>query len=136
MAKLILLCNYNLTDFAMNLLKKIVLATLLSAWVLPAWSNAKTEITVSGSVQMRELVSMEFDGDNVVLTYTYGQIQKVDMSTVSVRFLYDQTALENITVDGVGSALIYNLNGQCMRTNQEDLPHGIYIINGKKVVIR
>lgn len=120
----------------MNLLKKIVLATLLSAWVLPAWSNAKTEITVSGSVQMRELVSMEFDGDNVVLTYTDGQIQKVDMSTVSVRFLYDQTALENITVDGVGSELIYNLNGQCLGTNQEDLPHGIYIINGKKVVIR
>ena len=54
MAKFILLCNYNLTtDFAMNLLKKIVLATLLSALVLPAWSNAKTEITVGGSVQMR-----------------------------------------------------------------------------------
>ncbi len=137
MAKLILLCNYNLTtDFAMNLLKKIVLATLLSALVLPAWSNAKTEITVGGSVQMRELVSMEFDGDNVVLTYTDGQIQKVDMSTVSVKFLYDETALENITIDGVGSGLIYNLNGQCMGTNQEDLPHGIYIINGKKVVIR
>lgn len=137
MAKLILLCNYNLTtDFAMNLLKKIVLATLLSALVLPAWSNAKTEITVGGSVQMRELVSMEFDGDNVVLTYTDGQIQKVDMSTVSVKFLYDETALENITIDGVGSVLIYNLNGQCMGTNQEDLPHGIYIINGKKVVIR
>lgn len=137
MAKLILLCNYNLTtDFAMNLLKKIVLATLLSALVLPAWSNAKTEITVGGSVQMRELLSMEFDGDNVVLTYTDGQIQKVDMSTVSVKFLYDETALENITIDGVGSGLIYNLNGQCMGTNQEDLPHGIYIINGKKVVIR
>lgn len=137
MAKLILLCNYNLTtDFAINLLKKIVLATLLSALVLPAWSNAKTEITVGGSVQMRELVSMEFDGDNVVLTYTDGQIQKVDMSTVSVKFLYDETALENITIDGVGSGLIYNLNGQCMGTNQEDLPHGIYIINGKKVVIR
>ncbi len=120
----------------MNLLKKIVLATLLSALVLPAWSNAKTEITVGGSVQMRELVSMEFDGDNVVLTYTDGQIQKVDMSTVSVKFLYDETALENITIDGVGSGLIYNLNGQCMGTNQEDLPHGIYIINGKKVVIR
>lgn len=120
----------------MNLLKKIVLATLLSVWALPAWSNAKTEITVSGTVQMRELASMEFDGDNVVLTYTDGQIQKVDMSTVSVKFLYDDTALEVIVVDGAGSGLIYNLNGQCMGTNQEDLPHGIYIINGKKVVIR
>lgn len=120
----------------MNLFKKVILATLLSVWALPAWCDSKAEVTVGGTVQVHELARMEFDGDNVLLTYTDGQSQTVDMSTVSVRFLYEESALDVIRVDKADSGMIYNLNGQCMGTEREDLPHGIYIINGKKVVIR
>jgi GH35 family endo-1,4-beta-xylanase len=58
-----------------------------------------------------------------------------------VRGLYggEPTGIDNIVADkaDVTSEGIYNLNGMRMRaTSPEDLPAGLYIVNGKKLVIK
>lgn len=46
-----------------------------------------------------------------------------------------KTGIDEITLDNTGEE-IYNLNGFRMNKSGEKLPAGIYIVNGKKVVIR
>lgn len=56
---------------------------------------------------------------------------------ISPAFRIDDLAYSSvvtITPDKVGDNTIYNLAGQRMRGGLESLPHGIYIVGGKKVV--
>lgn len=56
---------------------------------------------------------------------------------ISPAFRIDDQAYSSvvtITPDKVGDNAIYNLAGQRMRGGLESLPHGIYIVGGKKVV--
>ena len=56
---------------------------------------------------------------------------------ISPAFRIDDLAYSSvvtITPDKVGDNAIYNLAGQRMRGGLESLPHGIYIVGGKKVV--
>ena len=51
----------------------------------------------------------------------------------------DATAIEGIEAEQQHSANIYNLNGQLVRqgaTSTEGLPSGLYIVGGKKVVVK
>ena len=56
---------------------------------------------------------------------------------ISPAFRIDDLAYSSvvtITPNKVGDNAIYNLAGQRMRGGLESLPHGIYIVGGKKVV--
>ncbi len=48
------------------------------------------------------------------------------------------TAVENVQEQGpvTANGRIYNVNGQCVGTSLQQLPAGIYIVDGKKVVVR
>ena len=51
----------------------------------------------------------------------------------------DATAIEGIEAEQQHNANIYNLNGQLVRqgaTSTEGLPSGLYIVGGKKVVVK
>lgn len=54
--------------------------------------------------------------------------------TLSVEYLYSETAVDNVEVRPTHN-IIYNLLGQQMPSNElSELPKGIYIINGKKYI--
>ena len=54
--------------------------------------------------------------------------------TISVEYLYSETAVDNVEVRPTHN-IIYNLLGQQMPSNElSELPKGIYIINGKKYI--
>jgi hypothetical protein len=44
--------------------------------------------------------------------------------------------ISNVTVDKASTGKIYNINGQFVGTSKEALSKGVYIVNGKKVVIK
>lgn len=48
----------------------------------------------------------------------------------------DQSGVEDIVVGNQSEKVIYNLQGVKMDTSVDDLPGGIYIINGKKVLVK
>lgn len=59
------------------------------------------------------------------------------MSLVTLSFTYQTTGISQ--VEGIKQALqgkVYNLQGQCVGSSLQGLSKGVYIINGKKVIIK
>ena len=78
-----------------------------------------------------------FDGDNVVLQYSDNTSDQADMSLVTLSFTYQTTGISQI--EDIKKALqgkVYNLLGQCVGSSLQGLSKGVYIINGKKVIIK
>lgn len=79
-----------------------------------------------------------FDGDNVTLSYADNSSDTMDMSFVSLSFTYGTSAGIH-QVEQLKEALqgkVYNLNGQLVGNSVEGLSKGVYIVNGKKVIIK
>ena len=59
--------------------------------------------------------------------YKFNNIKEIDTSGIS------QVETNNGTTNG--KAIIYTLDGRRVETEVQNLPAGIYIINGKKVMV-
>lgn len=120
----------------MNRFYLFVLAALLSANVL---ADNKQTVTINGQTVDKTVSEITFDGDNVTLSYSDGTSATEDMSLVKLAFAYDNTT------DGIGQVetakqtlqgKVFNLNGQLVGSSTEGLAKGVYIVNGKKVIIK
>jgi hypothetical protein len=81
-----------------------------------------------------------FEGDNVVITYNNGTATTTaDMATVVLDFS-SATGIEERVVllekEGLEGKAVYNLNGQQVGNSAARLAKGVYIINGKKVIVK
>ena len=113
----------------------ILLACLLSTAV---YADNKQTIKVDGQVIGKTITEITFDGDNVTLSYADNSSETKDMSLVSLSFSYDSTTGIN-KIEEVKKSLqgkVFNLNGQLVGNSLEGLSKGIYIVNGKKVIIK
>ena len=98
--------------------------------------NAQTA-TIGGSQVGKTVKEITFDGDNVDLPYNDETTETRDMSLVKLSFAYSTTGISNIeTSNKVLAGKVFNLNGQLVRTSTQNLNKGIYIVNGKKVIIK
>lgn len=74
-------------------------------------------------------------GGNVIKAYR-GYLKKVGDSNSEVAFNFDGEYVDGITaakmMESLGEEAIYNLNGQRVNTLQK----GVYIVNGKKIVVK
>ena len=80
-----------------------------------AWTNFTATITGTGSVQ---------------LTFTPGKRFFLD----EVKVVSNTSGAETLKSNSLGQNRIYTLDGRYIGTDKSSLPHGLYIINGKKVV--
>ncbi len=105
-----------------------------------AFADNKQTVTINGSaVDGKTVTEITFDGDNVILKYSDNSFDTEDMSLVKLAFTYDNTPTGINQVETVKKALegkVFNLNGQLVGTSTEGLAKGIYIVNGKKVIIK
>lgn len=93
-------------------------------------------VTIGGATVDKTVKQITFDGDNVILHFTDNSTEKQDMA-VEVKIAFDlSTAIEYLGVETVKDAKIYNLRGQYVGDNLQDLPAGVYIQNGKKVIVK
>ena len=62
--------------------------------------------------------------------------ERSDLDDVTVNINNDASGIENISSESGQNGNVYNFQGQKLREdgNTNSLPHGLYIINGKKVV--
>ena len=113
----------------------LLLAGMLSAAV---FAGSKQTVKIDGQVIDKTVTEITFDGDNVVLQYSDNTSDNGDMSLVTLSFSYSTT--NGISqVEGIKQALqgkVYNLQGQCVGSSLQGLSKGVYIINGKKVIIK
>ena len=86
-----------------------------------------------------KLASITFSGDNVVLHYNDGTTEEADMASITIDLSTTTGIEEKLTATekaGVEGKRVYNLNGQLVGNSAARLAKGIYIIDGKKVIIK
>ena len=111
-----------------------LLGVLLSTAVM---ADNKQTVTIDGSQVSKTVKEITFNGDNVTLTYDDETTETQDMSLVKLSFAYITTGISTIeTSNKVLAGKVFNLNGQLVGTSTQNLSKGIYIVNGKKVIIK
>ena len=91
-------------------------------------------------IDVSKVSKITFEGDNVVITYNNGTATTTaDMATVVLDFS-SATGIEERVVllekEGLEGKVVYNLNGQQVGNSAVRLAKGVYIINGKKVIVK
>lgn len=91
-------------------------------------------------IDVSKVSKITFEGDNVVITYNNGTATTTaDMATVVLDFS-SATGIEERVVllekEGLEGKAVYNLNGQQIGNSAARLAKGVYIINGKKVIVK
>ena len=120
--------------------RKTFLCMFLMALLSGGTMYAETEQTVIiNETEIDKFVSnLTFNGNNVTLQFDDNTSLTEDMSKVSISLSYENTTgITNIkSMDNSGKSKVYNLNGQYMGKDANALNKGVYIINGKKTVIK
>ena len=118
-------------------MKKAYLLLLAGMLSTAVFAGNKQTVKIAGQVIDKTVTEITFDGDNVVLHYADNTSDNGDMSLVTLSFSYTTTGISQ--VEGIKKALqgkVYNLQGQCVGSSLQGLSKGVYIINGKKVIIK
>ena len=118
-------------------MKKAYLLLLAGMLSTAVFAGNKQTVKIEGQVIEKTISEITFDGDNVVLHYADNSSDQADMSLVTLSFSYTTTGISQ--VEGIKQALqgkVYNLQGQCVGSSLQGLSKGVYIINGKKVIIK
>lgn len=119
-------------------MKKAYLLLLAGMLSTAVFAGSKQTVKIDGQVIDKTVTEITFDGDNVVLQYSDNTSDNGDMSLVTLSFSYSTTTGIS-QVEGIKQALqgkVYNLQGQCVGKSPKGLSKGVYIINGKKVIIK
>ena len=118
-------------------MKKAYLLLLAGMLSTAVFADSKQTVKIDGQVIEKTISEITFDGDNVVLQYSDNTSDQPDMSLVTLSFTYQTTGISQ--VEGIKQALqgkVYNLQGQYVGSSLQGLSKGVYIINGKKVIIK
>ncbi len=118
-------------------MKKAYLLLLAGMLSTAVFAGNKQTLKIEGQVIEKTISEITFDGDNVVLHYADNTSATEDMSRVTLSFSYTTTGISQ--VEGIKKALqgkVYNLQGQYVGSSLQGLSKGVYIINGKKVIIK
>jgi hypothetical protein len=108
---------------------------LLMCGSMMGQTTVKQTVTIDGQIIEKSVTNISFSGDNVRLKYTDGTETEADMETVRLSFNYSEpTGIQEPTSNTpiLKDKVAYNLSGQRV----EMLKKGIYVIDGKKVVIK
>lgn len=118
-------------------MKKAYLLLLAGMLSTAVFAGSKQTVKIDGQLIEKTVSEITFDGDNVVLQYADNTSDIEDMSLVTLSFTYQTTGISQ--VEDIKKALrgkVYNLQGQYVGSSLQGLSKGVYIINGKKVIIK
>lgn len=105
-----------------------------------AQADTGQTVTIDGSVVGKFVTGITFDGDNVTLAFDDATTQTADMALVSIDLTYDGSGdtdgISDVTLRTEKPAAIYTLSGQKVSAPMDRLPRGLYIVNGKKVIVK
>lgn len=118
-------------------MKKAYLLLLAGMLSTAVFAGSKQTVKIDGLLIEKTVSEITFDGDNVVLQYSDNTSDQADMSLVTLSFTYQTTGISQ--VEDIKKALrgkVYNLQGQYVGSSLQGLSKGVYMINGKKVIIK
>ena len=104
-----------------------------------AMADTEHTVTVNGEAIDGFITELTFNGDQVTMKFEDGSTRIDDMSLVSIALTYSETAtgITEIETDDQSTVKrVYTISGQYVGTSTEGLPQGIYIVNGKKTIVK
>ena len=117
-------------------MKRQLLVFGLSLLCLGAMADDVQTVTIGGKPVDKTVKIMTFDGDNVILHYTDNSTETQDMAE-DIKIAFNlSTAIEHLGTDTMKDEKVYDLRGRCLGDNLQNLPAGVYIQNGKKVIVK
>lgn len=118
------------------MIKRLIFLLMAVVWTTTMMADTKQTVKIDGTTVDKTVERLTFDGDKVVLTFTDHSTQTEDMELVSIDFFYSGTGISRVKVDEMSGKHIYNLNGQYLGTGIEGRAKGVYVVDGKKVVVK
>lgn len=118
--------------------RSTLIAVLAVACAISLWADTKQTVKIDGTEVGKFVTQLTFEGNKVVLAFDDNTTQAADMEMVSIALSYDGTATAIRSVrdeSGAGDA-VYTLSGQYAGPSAAGLKPGLYIIKGKKVIVK
>lgn len=118
---------------------RLILVIILSACWIGSWAKGEQTITINGLTIGKSAKKITFSGEKAMITYADGSKQTENMGLIELSFTYSTNGgIKKIeTADQkLVDTRVYNLNGQYVGTTLNGLSKGVYIVNGKKVVVK
>ena len=120
--------------------RKLCLLAIVVMLAVALWADNKQTVIVNGTTQSQAVKRITFNGDEIVLVFADNTQQTVEMTAVKIDFVYDDVVNPvsyQVETSKVKEQMgIYNLNGQSVSNAREKLPKGIYIVDGRKEVVK
>lgn len=120
-------------------MKRLCYSLLGCGILLPLSAQGAFNITtlLNGSPAKGQLTEIAFDGDMVNLTFGDGSTATADMQEVSISIIYSESsALEAVEADSSLPTGVFNLKGERIAESTDGLAPGLYISNGKKIIVK
>ena len=118
---------------------RLILVIILSACWVGSWAKGEQTITINGLTIGKSAKKITFSGEKAMITYADGSKQTENMGLIQLSFTYSTNGgIQKIETAGqkLVDTRVYNLNGQYVGTTLNGLSKGVYIVNGKKVVVK
>lgn len=118
---------------------RLILVIILSACWIGSWAKGEQTITINGLTIGKSAKKITFSGEKAMIVYADGSKQTENMGLIQLSFTYSTNGgIKNIETTGqkLVDTRVYNLNGQYVGTTLNGLSKGVYIVNGKKVVVK
>lgn len=94
-------------------------------------------VTINGQPVKENIQNIAFSGDNAIITFSNETTQTVDMDQLCVTFDYNGTAdIQTVDAANANHQPIYTLDGRYAGNRAEHLGKGVYILNGKKILVK
>lgn len=118
---------------------RLILVIILSACWVGLWAKGEQTITINGLTIGKSAKKITFSGEKAMIVYADGSKQTENMGLIQLSFTYSTNGgIKKIetTDQKLVDTRVYNLNGQYVGTTLNGLSKGVYIVNGKKVVVK
>jgi len=118
---------------------RLILVIILSVCWVGSWAKGEQTITINGLTIGKSAKKITFSGEKAMITYADGSKQTENMGLIQLSFTYSTNGgIKKIETTGqkLVDTRVYNLNGQYVGTTLNGLSKGVYIVNGKKVVVK
>ncbi|NPD90984.1 hypothetical protein [Xylanibacter muris] len=119
-------------------MKKLLLLAFASALYGKMHADTHETVTIGGTVIDKFVTEISFTSDNLLITFDDESTYTCGMDDISIDITYDNgTGMDGIYDNTKDEQVrIYNLNGQYIGSAIDNLPKGVYIINGKKILVK
>ncbi|MBF1520763.1 MAG: subtilase [Prevotella salivae] len=118
---------------------RLILVIILSVCWVGSWAKGEQTITINGLTIGKSAKKITFSGEKAMIVYADGSKQTENMGLIQLSFTYSTNGgIKKIETTGqkLVDTRVYNLNGQYVGTTLNGLSKGVYIVNGKKVVVK